>query len=78
MAVQPLSPATDRRLGGPLPRQLANRTRIISAEARGEEYVGQVAVGAVIMNRIEHPSFPNTLAGVIYQPEPFHVSMTAV
>lgn len=41
--------------------------RIISAEARGEEYAGQVAVGAVIMNRIEHPSFPNTLAGVIYQ-----------
>ncbi len=45
--------------------------RIISAEARGEEYVGQVAVGAVIMNRIEHPSFPNTLAGVIYQPGAF-------
>ncbi|ADU23020.1 spore cortex-lytic enzyme [Ruminococcus albus] len=41
--------------------------RIISAEARGEPYVGQVAVGAVILNRIEHPSFPDTLAGVIYQ-----------
>ena len=41
--------------------------RIISAEARGEPYVGQVAVGAVIMNRVKHPSFPNTLAGVIYQ-----------
>ena len=52
--------------------------RIISAEARGEEYAGQVAVGAVIMNRIEHPSFPNTLAGVIYQPGAFHASMTAV
>lgn len=46
-------------------------SRIISAEARGEEYAGQVAVGAVIMNRIEHPSFPNTLAGVIYQPGAF-------
>ena len=45
--------------------------RIISAEARGEPYVGQVAVGAVILNRIEHPSFPNTLAGVIYQPGAF-------
>ncbi len=45
--------------------------RIISAEARGEEYVGQVAVGAVILSRIEHPSFPNTLAGVIYQPGAF-------
>ena len=40
---------------------------IISAEARGEPYQGQVAVGAVIMNRMAHPSFPNTLSGVIYQ-----------
>ena len=45
--------------------------RVISAEARGEPYVGQVAVGAVILNRVEHPSFPNTLAGVIYQPGAF-------
>lgn len=41
--------------------------RIISAEARGEPYTGQVAVGAVILNRIEHPSFPDTLSGVIYE-----------
>ena len=41
--------------------------RIISAEARGEPYMGQVAVGAVILNRIEHPSFPDTMSGVIYQ-----------
>lgn len=41
--------------------------RIISAEARGEPYTGQVAVGAVVLNRIEHPSFPDTLSGVIYQ-----------
>lgn len=41
--------------------------RLISAEARGEPYSGQVAVGAVVLNRIDHPSFPNTLAGVIYQ-----------
>lgn len=45
--------------------------KIISAESRGEPYQGQVAVGAVILNRIEHPSFPNTLAGVIYQPGAF-------
>lgn len=44
---------------------------IISAEARGEPYQGQVAVGSVIMNRIAHPSFPNTLSGVIYQPGAF-------
>ena len=41
--------------------------RLISAEARGEPYQGQVAVGAVVLNRMEHPSFPNTLSGVIYQ-----------
>ncbi len=45
--------------------------RVISAEARGEPYAGQVAVGAVILNRIEHPSFPGTLAGVVYQPGAF-------
>lgn len=45
--------------------------RVISAESRGEPYIGQVAVGAVILNRIAHPSFPNTLAGVIYQPGAF-------
>ncbi|MBE6936475.1 MAG: spore cortex-lytic enzyme [Ruminococcaceae bacterium] len=41
--------------------------RIISAEARGEPYEGQVAVGAVVLNRVRHPSFPNSLSGVIYQ-----------
>ena len=45
--------------------------RLISAEARGEPYVGQVAVGAVVLNRVEHPSFPNTISGVIYQPGAF-------
>lgn len=45
--------------------------RIISAEGRGEPYEGQVAIGAVICNRIEHPSFPDSLAGVIYQPGAF-------
>ena len=45
--------------------------RLISAEARGEPYEGQVAVGAVVLNRVRHPSFPNTIAGVIYQPGAF-------
>ncbi|MGI5977927.1 MAG: spore cortex-lytic enzyme [Oscillospiraceae bacterium] len=45
--------------------------RLISAEARGEPYNGQVAVGAVVLNRVEHPSFPNSIAGVIYQPGAF-------
>lgn len=41
--------------------------RMISAEGRGETYEGQVAIGAVILNRVRHPSFPDTLAGVLYQ-----------
>jgi N-acetylmuramoyl-L-alanine amidase len=41
--------------------------RLISAESRGEPYNGQVAVGAVVLNRMKHPSFPNTMSGVIYQ-----------
>ena len=45
--------------------------RLISAEARGEPYVGQVAVGAVVLNRVDHPSFPNSISGVIYQPGAF-------
>ena len=45
--------------------------RCVNGEARGEPYIGQVAVAAVILNRVKHPSFPNTLAGVIYQPGAF-------
>lgn len=41
--------------------------RIIYAESRGEPYSGQVAVGAVVLNRVRNSSFPNTIAGVIYQ-----------
>lgn len=41
--------------------------KVISAEARGESYEGQVAVGAVILNRVKHPSFPDSLSGVVYQ-----------
>lgn len=41
--------------------------RAINGEARGEPYEGQVAVGAVILNRVNNSSFPNTVAGVIYQ-----------
>ena len=52
--------------------------RIISAEARGEEYAGQVAVGAVIMNRIEHPGFQIHWRVLFINPELFHASMTAV
>ena len=45
--------------------------KCIYAEARGEPYIGQVAIGAVVLNRVESSSFPNTIAGVIYQPYAF-------
>ena len=45
--------------------------RAINGEARGESYEGQVAVGAVILNRVNDSNFPNTIAGVIYQPGAF-------
>ena len=41
--------------------------KLIAAEARGESYTGQVAVGAVVLNRVKHSSFPDTVSGVIYQ-----------
>jgi N-acetylmuramoyl-L-alanine amidase len=43
----------------------------VYGESRGEAYTGQVAVAAVILNRVSHTSFPNTVAGVIYQPGAF-------
>ena len=45
--------------------------KCIYAEARGEPYIGQVAIGAVVLNRVESSSFPNTIAGDIYQPYAF-------
>ncbi|MEC2076143.1 spore cortex-lytic enzyme [Metabacillus fastidiosus] len=43
----------------------------VHGEARGEPYVGQVAVAAVILNRVNSPSFPNTVSGVIFEPRAF-------
>ena len=47
--------------------------RLIYGEARGEPYAGQVAVGAVVLNRVKNSSFPNTISGVIYQSGAFDV-----
>ena len=47
--------------------------RLVYAEARGEPYTGQVAVAAVVLNRVKSSSFPNTIAGVIYQSGAFSV-----
>lgn len=45
--------------------------RAVYSEARGEPFKGQVAIAAVILNRVNHPDFPNTISGVIYQPWAF-------
>jgi len=45
--------------------------RVVYGEARGEPYEGQVAVAAVVLNRVASPKFPNTIAGVVYQPGAF-------
>ena len=44
---------------------------VVYSEARGEPYSGQVAVAAVVLNRVKSSSFPNTIAGVVYQPGAF-------
>lgn len=45
--------------------------RLIHGEARGEPYIGKVAVAAVVLNRVKNPNFPNTITSVIYQPGAF-------
>lgn len=45
--------------------------RAVYGEARGEPYIGQVAVAAVILNRLESPSFPNTISGILFEPGAF-------
>ena len=56
-----------RAAGGGNTSDVQLLARAINGEARGEPYEGQVAVGAVILNRVKDSRFPNTIAGVIYQ-----------
>jgi N-acetylmuramoyl-L-alanine amidase len=57
--------------GTPRNDEIILLAKAITGEARGEPYIGQVAVGAVVLNRTRNPSFPNTIAGVVYQPGAF-------
>ena len=52
-------------------RNLDLLARLVHGEARGEPYIGQVAVAAVVLNRTRDSRFPSTIAGVIYQPGAF-------
>ena len=47
--------------------ELTLLARLVSGEARGEPYIGQVAVAAVVLNRVRNAAFPNTISGVIFQ-----------
>ena len=47
--------------------ELTLLSRLVNGEARGEPYIGQVAVAAVVLNRVRHAAFPNTISGVIFQ-----------
>jgi N-acetylmuramoyl-L-alanine amidase len=70
-------PATLAKIGLPTGSSTSSSTssnnnvtllaKLINGESRGEPYTGQVAVGAVVLNRVKSSSFPNTIAGVIYQ-----------
>ena len=67
-------PATLSKIGLPTGQNSSSQdanvnllARVINGEARGESYVGQVAIGAVVLNRVRHSSFPNSIAGVVYQ-----------
>lgn len=53
--------------GGYTSNEIYLLAKVIEAEARGESYTGQVAVGAVILNRVDHSSFPDSISGVVYQ-----------
>ncbi len=78
-----VGPATAKALGINVPAKTATRgagtrenevytlAQCIYGEGRGEPYIGQVAIAAVVMNRVNDPKFPNTIAGVIFQPGAF-------
>lgn len=56
---------------GPKNSDINLLAHLINGEARGEPYIGQVAVAAVVMNRLKDPGFPNTIPGIVYQPRAF-------
>lgn len=59
------------QVGEPRSDDLWMISRLVAAESRGEPFEGQVAVGAVVVNRVRNPQFPGTVNGVIYQPWAF-------
>ncbi|WP_290585104.1 spore cortex-lytic enzyme [Alicyclobacillus sp.] len=70
-ATRSASPARMPSVPGLSQSDLNLLTHVVYAEARGEPYVGQVAVAAVVLNRLHDPRFPHTIPGIVYQPGAF-------
>ena len=66
-----LGSSTSSQGGGYSSNDLYLLARVVYGEARGEPYLGQVAVAAVVLNRVKSSKFPNTIAGVVYEPWAF-------
>ena len=66
-----ISPSSSSSSGGYSSSELYLLARCVYGESRGEPYVGQVAVAAVVLNRVKSAAFPNSISGVIYQPYAF-------
>lgn len=66
-----ISPSSSSSSGGYSSSDLYLLARCVYGESRGEPYVGQVAVAAVVLNRVKSAAFPNSISGVIYQPYAF-------
>ena len=73
LAAMGINSSTSNTSGGYSNSDLNLLAHLVYAEARGESYTGQVAVASVVLNRVKNNSFPNTVAGVIYQPGAFSV-----
>lgn len=67
----PLAPVPEAGAASPYSYEAMLLARLIRAEAEGEPFAGQVGVASVVLNRIRHPSFPHSIAGVIFQPRAF-------
>ena len=73
LAAMGINNASNNSGGGYSNSDLNLLAHLVYAEARGESYTGQVAVASVVLNRVKNSSFPNTVAGVIYQSGAFSV-----
>lgn len=70
-ATPPKKPTAANTPGGFSSNDIRLMANAVYGESRGEPYIGQVAVAAVILNRVNSSSFPNTVSGVIYEPRAF-------